>query len=88
MDWAARMGVTGLVELYRTNDPVLMSWMRARLAAINIEALVLDQHTSILEGSISAIQSRIMVDDDDLPRARQVLREADEIARGVRDPLD
>jgi hypothetical protein len=51
------------------------------LADIRIEAVVLDVHTSILEGSISAIPRRLMVDDPDLARARRVLAEAEEIGR-------
>jgi len=60
-------------ELVRTNDPVLMSWLTAALAREGIEAIVLDVHTSILEGSAAAIPRRIMVIDEDLPRAQRVL---------------
>ena len=69
-------------ELVRTNDPVLLSWLTARLAGENIEAVVLDAHTSVMEGSISAIQRRVMVVSDDLARARQVLDEAETIETG------
>lgn len=65
-----------MVELTRTNDPVLLSWLEAALASDNIESLVFDAYASVIEGSISAIQRRIMVDEDDLPRARRVLAEA------------
>jgi hypothetical protein len=71
-----------MVELTRTNDPVLLSWLVAALADVRIEAVVLDVHTSILEGSISAIPRRLMVDDPDLARARRVLAEAEDIGRG------
>ncbi|MDP6121127.1 MAG: DUF2007 domain-containing protein, partial [Rhodospirillales bacterium] len=52
-----------MVELIRTNDPVLLSWLTAALAEARIEAIVLDVHTSILEGSVSAISCRVMIDD-------------------------
>ncbi len=68
-----------MVELIRTNDPVLLSWLTAALRGENIEAVVLDTHTSVMEGSISAIPRRIMVRDRDLRRARRVLAEADRI---------
>ena len=42
-------------ELIRTNDPVLLSWLKALLADRGIEYVVLDTHTSVLEGSASAI---------------------------------
>ena len=71
-----------MVELVRTNDPVLLSWLVAALADARIKAVVLDAHTSILEGSISAIPRRLMVDDTDLSRARRILAEAEEIDRG------
>ena len=72
-----------MVELTRTNDPVLLSWLVAALAEVRIEAVVLDTHTSVMEGSISAIPRRLMVDDTDLGRARRVLAEAEEIGRGT-----
>ena len=65
-----------MVELIRTNDPVLLSWLLAALASNNIESHVFDAHASVVEGSISAIQRRVMVGEDDLPRARMVLAEA------------
>jgi hypothetical protein len=64
-------------ELFRSNDPVRLSWAEAILAGAGIEALVLDGHTSVLEGSISAIPRRLMVDDDDYGPARRLLDEAD-----------
>lgn len=63
-------------ELYRSNDPVTLSWLSALLADAGIEALVLDTHTSIVEGSIGAIQRRLMVADDDLAMARSLMNEA------------
>lgn len=75
-------------ELYRTNDPVLLSWLLARLEAENVDALVFDNHASVVEGNIAAVQRRVMVAEFDLDRAAQVLVEAEEIARGERDPLD
>lgn len=66
-------------ELLRTTDPVRLSWLTALLADAGIDAVVLDTHTSILEGSIGAIPRRLMVDDDDHAQARRVLREAGEL---------
>ena len=65
-------------ELLRTNDLVKLSWLRALLADAGIEALVLDQHTSVLEGSAGAIPRRLMVTEDDYARAQRVLAEAGE----------
>jgi Putative prokaryotic signal transducing protein len=65
-------------ELLRTNDPVRLSFVEALLSAAGIESVVLDQHTSIIEGSIGAIQRRIMVEDSDHGRAKMLLSEAGE----------
>lgn len=65
-------------ELLRTNDAVRLSWAQAVLTDAGIECLVLDNHTSIVEGSIGAIQRRLMVAEDDEARARSVLRAAEE----------
>ncbi|MBK1668453.1 hypothetical protein CKO28_10445 [Rhodovibrio sodomensis] len=65
-------------ELLRTNDPVKLSWIQALLADSGIEAVVLDTHTSIVEGSIGAIPRRLCVLAEDLERARRVLDEAGE----------
>jgi hypothetical protein len=64
-------------ELLRSNDPVLLSWVEALLADARIDAVLLDMHTSVIEGSISAIPRRVMiVDDDDYPAARLILTNA------------
>lgn len=65
-------------ELLRTNDAVRLSWLTALLADSGIEGIVLDQHTSAVEGSISAIPRRLMVADGDFERARRLLDEAGE----------
>lgn len=65
-------------ELLRTNDVVRLSWVQAVLADAGIETLVLDTHTSIVEGSIAAIQRRVMVADAEFGRARRILEEAGE----------
>lgn len=64
-------------ELLRSNDPVLLSWVEALLADSRIGTVLLDMHTSIIEGSISAVQRRLMVGDDDYSTARRLLAAAD-----------
>jgi len=65
-------------ELIRTNDLVKLSWLTALLADAGIEALVLDSHTSVLEGSALAIPRRLAVIEEDYQRARQILVQAGE----------
>jgi Putative prokaryotic signal transducing protein len=65
-------------EVTRSNDLVFLSWARTFLADSGISTLVLDGHTSTIEGSVGAIQRRLMVSDDDYERAVSLLREATE----------
>ncbi|WP_299398061.1 DUF2007 domain-containing protein [Pelagibius sp.] len=65
-------------QLLRTNDMVKLSWLEALLADAGIETLVLDHHTSIMEGSIGILPRRLMVGDQDYERALQVLADAGE----------
>lgn len=65
-------------ELIRCNDPVLISYILALFEDEDIDAVVLDEHTSILEGSINAIQRRIMVTEEDHGRAKQILTDIGE----------
>ncbi len=67
-------------ELLRSTDPVLISFVVSMLASEGIDAVVLDMHTSILEGSIAAIPRRIMVREGDDARARRLLAEIGDIA--------
>ena len=63
-------------ELLRTNNPVTLSFAQARLNGEGIDHFTADQHISMMEGSIGAFPRRLMVLEDDLDRARRVLREA------------
>ncbi len=66
-------------ELLRTNDPVRLSFLRALLRDAGIETVVLDLNMSVLEGSASAIERRLMVvADEDVAPARRILAEAGE----------
>lgn len=65
-------------ELTRSNDPVFLSWARTFLADSGIATIVLDGHTSIIEGSAGAIPRRLMVADSDHQRALSLLRDATE----------
>ncbi len=66
-------------ELLRTNDMIRLSWLSALLRDAGIDAIVLDGHASVVEGSVNAIQRRIMVLDDHWQEARLVLEDADEV---------
>ncbi|MCC7045407.1 MAG: DUF2007 domain-containing protein [Alphaproteobacteria bacterium] len=63
-------------EVIRSNDLVVLSWAQALLAGSGIPCVVLDAHTSAVEGSIGAIARRVMVDDEDHQPARRLIDDA------------
>ena len=76
---AEARGARAVKELIRTNDPVAISFLVALLSDAGIEAVILDQHTSVLEGSINAIPRRIMVRADQFEHARRLLAAAEDL---------
>jgi hypothetical protein len=65
-----------LRELVRTNDAVLVSAIEALLNGADIPHLVLDRNMSVLEGSIGILPRRILVGEDHIVAARQLLQDA------------
>lgn len=65
-----------MIELMRTNDMVLISFVEALLSEAGIAHMVLDQNMSVLEGSIGVIPRRILVDADRADDARARLIDA------------
>jgi putative signal transducing protein len=63
-------------ELVRTNNAVLITAIEALLKAADIPHMVLDQHMSVLEGSLGVLPRRILVHEDDNRQARQILADA------------
>ncbi|MCY4239893.1 MAG: DUF2007 domain-containing protein [Rhodospirillaceae bacterium] len=69
-------------ELTQSTNPVFVSWLEATLKGEGIPVIVLDQHMSVLEGSVGILPRRIMVAEEDLEAARAILRTADSEADG------
>jgi len=65
-----------MIELMRTNDLVGLSYAQALLKDADIPCFVLDQHASVLDGSVIAVQRRLVVDDADADVARSLLADA------------
>jgi hypothetical protein len=63
-------------EIVRTNDAVLISAIEALFKGANIRHMVLDQNMSVLDGSLNMLPRRIVVDDDEVARARRLLTDA------------
>jgi hypothetical protein len=65
-----------MLEVLRSNDPVVISFAQTVLRGAGIGSFVADQHISIAEGSIGAFPRRIQVAAEDAAQARRVLAEA------------
>jgi hypothetical protein len=64
-------------ELLRTNNFVYLSFAEAVLKDAGVEALIFDNHMSVMEGSLGVLPRRLMVADEDLARAQKLLAEAE-----------
>jgi len=63
-------------ELLRSNDPVLLSFVSALLKEADIAFLVFDTNMSVMEGSIGILPRRVLVEEDCIDQARNLLAEA------------
>lgn len=72
-----------MVEIVRTNDLVLISFIEALFASEKIGCLVADQHMSAVDGSLGFLPRRILVPEQQHARAVRLLREA-----GLADELE
>ena len=66
-----------MAELIRTNDVGLISVVEGLLTAAEIPYHVADRNMSVLDGSILAIQMRVLVPDDWAPEARELMADAE-----------
>jgi len=73
---ATAKGATQVKEIMRTNDAVLVSAVGALLESAGIGHMVLDQNMSVLEGSLGILLRRVLVEDDQVKSARQLLVDA------------
>jgi len=65
-----------MIELLRTNDAVLISFVEALLRDAGVAYFVADSNMSVIEGSIGILPRRIMVADDRVDEARRLLADA------------
>jgi hypothetical protein len=69
-------GFLTMLELIRTNDPVVISFAESLLKEAEIGYFVADQNMSIAEGSIGVLAKRILVEADSIDQARRIMRDA------------
>lgn len=65
-----------MIELIRTNDVVILSFVQSLLRDAGIDCLLADQNMSVLDGSIGVLPQRILVPSDDADEARSILSDA------------
>ena len=65
-----------MIELVRTNDLVLISFVESVLTQAGVRFFVADNHMSAVEGSLGFLPRRILVDSDQRERRARLLREA------------
>lgn len=65
-----------MVELFRSNDAVLISFAGSLMRDAGIAFFVADENMSIMEGSIGALPRRFMVEKPQLATARRILADA------------
>ncbi|MBP2325186.1 hypothetical protein JOF56_005571 [Kibdelosporangium banguiense] len=65
-----------MIELLRSNDPVLVSFIRSVLTDAKVGHSVADSQMSVIDGSIGAVQTRVMVAEEEFDKATQLLTEA------------
>jgi Putative prokaryotic signal transducing protein len=65
-----------MIELLRTNDAVLISYVEALLRDSGIEHFVADQNMSILDGSIGILPRRVLVDAERHDQACKLMQDA------------
>jgi hypothetical protein len=69
-----------MIELLRSNDPVLISFTASLLEDAKITHSVADQNMSVIDGSIGAVQRRVLVAEDQYDAARELLADAGVVA--------
>ena len=65
-----------MIELVRTNDPVVISFVESLMRDAGIAFLVADQNMSIMDGSLGILPRRILVESDRADEARRILTDA------------
>ena len=65
-----------MIELFDTNDIVLISFVESLMKSEGIVYFVTDQNASVAEGSLGAIRRRFLVGEEYAEEARQIMVDA------------
>lgn len=64
-----------MIEIFATDNSVLISRISALFDAEEVPFVVLGNHASLLGGGIMGIGQRVMVEEDYIPKAIRLIRE-------------
>jgi len=65
-----------MLELLRTNDAVVLSFVQSLMRDAGIDCLLADENMSVLDGSLGILPRRILVTEDNLAEAKGILADA------------
>lgn len=65
-----------MIELFRSNDPVVISFVEALLKEAGIAHATLDHNMSVMEGSLGILPRRMLVASEQHASARRILMDA------------
>lgn len=65
-----------MIELIRTNDAVIISFVESLMRDAGIGFLTADQNMSVLDGSIGILPRRILVESERANEARRIVSDA------------
>lgn len=64
-------------ELFRSNDPVLLSYVESLFTDAGVAHVVVDGNMSIMEGSLGVLPRRMLVGNDHWNQALRILKDAE-----------
>ena len=62
-----------MIAIIKTNNPVTLSYAQSVLNDHDIGCFIADSHANSIMGFVSSLAKRLMVVDEDVAEARQVL---------------
>jgi hypothetical protein len=65
-----------MIELLRTNDAVIISFVESLMRDAGIRCFIADSNMSILDGSVGILPRRVMIDGERADEARRILTDA------------
>tara|TARA_B100000575_G_C22644480_1_gene396519 strand:- start:281 stop:511 length:231 start_codon:yes stop_codon:yes gene_type:complete len=65
--------------LIKSNDRIYISWVKSILKAYNIQYFTFDEEMSMTEGNITAIPIRIIVNENEISKALQIIKNEEKL---------